>query len=689
MLDASTALAKKLARLGVRRDVDLLLTLPFRYEDETQLWPVADAVINAMRSPGKAVQIEGIIEHVEARTARARSKRQHLVWLRDATGDVLPLRFFSLYPGQQAALRPNTYLRVFGEIRAGLYGHEMTHPRYRLADPGAPLPETLTPIYPTTAGLAQSALRKLIAQAWSRVALDDPLVPWLEHSRLPDMVRTWSLESALRYVHSPPPDADIKALESREHPAWQRLKFDELLAQQLSLKRAARARRLMKAPVVQSLTENGTLTHRLRRALSFKLTHAQQRAISEIEADLAASHPMQRLLQGDVGSGKTVVAALAICEALDRGWQAAFMAPTEILVEQHDQNLRAWFEPLGVEVLWLSGKQKSRVKLSSQHRVAAGAALVVGTHALIQKTVDFSHLGLVVIDEQHRFGVEQRLSLRKKGHNPHQLMMSATPIPRTLAMSYFADLDVSVLDELPAGRTPIVTKLIAEKRRGEIIAFVREQALQKRQVYWVCPLIEESEKLQLQTATDTYANLRDALPQLKVGLVHGRLSADEKQATMGAFSSGTIDVLVATTVIEVGVDVPNAALMVIEHAERFGLSQLHQLRGRIGRGAGASLCILLYTQPISNTARERLKIIHQHNDGFEIARLDLQLRGPGEFIGSRQSGVPLLRYADLEKDVLLIEAAHMLAPRLLQQAPQLADAHLTRWLGEKEALLKA
>jgi ATP-dependent DNA helicase RecG len=475
-------------------------------------------------------------------------------------------------------------------------------------------------------------------------------------------------------------------LQLRTHPAWRRIKFDELLAQQLSLRRAYNARRQKGAPQLKSA---GQLAQQLLAVLSFSLTGAQQRVVAEIAGDLAQPYPMQRLLQGDVGSGKTIVAALAACQAIEAGYQAAFMAPTEILAEQHYLKLRSWLAPLGVEVAWLSGSLKKAAKQAMQLQAATTAHLVVGTHALIQEGVDFARLGLAIVDEQHRFGVAQRLALRKKGGNPHQLMMSATPIPRTLAMSYYADLDVSVLDELPPGRTPVKTKLVSDARRDEVIARVRSAVANGRQAYWVCPLIEESEKLQLQTALDTFSALSEELDDLRIGLVHGRLKSDEKAAAMAAFAAGEIDVLVATTVIEVGVDVPNASLMVIEHAERFGLSQLHQLRGRVGRGVHDSVCILLYQQPLSETARARLKVIFENTDGFEIARQDLHLRGPGEFVGSRQSGVPLLRYADLESDIDLVELARKMAEYLLHEDPERAGRHLKRWLGSREELLKA
>jgi ATP-dependent DNA helicase RecG len=464
------------------------------------------------------------------------------------------------------------------------------------------------------------------------------------------------------------------------------VQFDELLAQQLSLRRAYAARRARGAP---QLAATGELTQRLLAALPFQLTGAQQRAWQEIAHDLAQPHPMQRLLQGDVGSGKTIVAALAMLHAVEAGYQAALMAPTEILAEQHYRKLSAWLAPLGIDVAWLTGSLKKREKTAVLEKVGAGeTAIVIGTHALIEDAAVFRRFGLAIVDEQHRFGVRQRLALKEKGQFAHQLAMSATPIPRTLAMSYYADLDVSVLDELPPGRTPVTTKLVSDARRDEVIARVHTACRDGGQAYWVCPLIEESETLQLQTAQETFARLADELPDLRVGLVHGRLKADEKAAVMGAFAARQIHVLVATTVIEVGVDVPNASLMVIEHAERFGLAQLHQLRGRVGRGAAQSACILIYAQPLGQNARARLKVIFESTDGFEIAREDLRLRGPGEFVGARQSGLPMLRYADLQ-DSALVEQAQALADKLLRDNPAIADAHLQRWLGGREALLKA
>jgi ATP-dependent DNA helicase RecG len=668
---AAEALRKKLAKIGLHSEADLLVHLPLRYEDETSITPVAQAC------HGAPVQVEVVVLSSEI---QFRPRRQMIVRAEDESGE-LTLRFFSFYPSQQAALSEGSRIRAFGEVRGGFFGAEMVHPRFRKVAEDAPLAEGLTPIYPTTAGLANSALQKLITRALAdgdlSETLDEPLRLRL---KLPGLARS------LRFLHAPPPGTAVEALHARNHPAWRRVKFDEVLAQQLSLRRAYLARRQQGAPVLVAQDDLGA---RLVDRLPFGLTGAQLRAIAEIAADLAQPYPMQRLLQGDVGAGKTIVAALAACQAISAGWQAAFMAPTEILAEQHYLKLRDWLEPLGIRVAWLSGSLKSAAKRAQLAALAAGAQLVVGTHALIQDGVDFARLGLAIVDEQHRFGVAQRLALRKKGVNPHQLMMSATPIPRTLAMSYYADLDVTVLDELPPGRTPIKTRLVADSRRADVVGFVTKLVGEGRQAYWVCPLIEESEALQLQTAQDTYEQLTTDLPQLRIGLVHGRLKADEKQAVMAAFAAGDIDVLVATTVIEVGVDVPNASLMVIEHAERFGLSQLHQLRGRVGRGAHESSCILVFAGPLSETARQRLKIIFENTDGFEIARQDLHLRGPGEFVGSRQSGVPLLRYADLEMDADLVDMAREVAEEMLLQAPDLAERHLRRWLGMREELLKS
>jgi ATP-dependent DNA helicase RecG len=668
-------LRDKLRKLGLMRSADLVLHLPLRYEDETALTPIAAAL------DGVPLQVEAEVLDV---SLQFRPRRQLVVRVSDASGELV-LRFLNFYGSQTRQLErardEGKKLRLFGEIRHGFLGAEMVHPRYRVLAESEALPQSLTPVYPTTAGVSQAALRKLVVPALAAAELTELLdARWCSRHDLP------AFSDAVLLLHAPPPGVPENELQLRTHPAWRRIKFDEVLAQQLSLRRSYLARRQKGAPLLKSA---GQVARQLLAALPFALTGAQQRVCAEIDHDLAQPYPMQRLLQGDVGSGKTIVAALAACQAIEAGYQAAFMAPTEILAEQHYLKLRTWLEPLGIAVAWLSGSLRKSAKQAMTLQAASTAQLVVGTHALIQDSVDFARLGLVIIDEQHRFGVAQRLELRKKGGNPHQLMMSATPIPRTLAMSYYADLDVSVLDELPPGRTPIRTKLISDQRRDEVISRVRATVASGRQVYWVCPLIEESEKLQLQTAIDTHIALCEELGDLRIGLVHGRLKGDEKIATMAAFAAGEIDVLVATTVIEVGVDVPNASLMVIEHAERFGLSQLHQLRGRVGRGAHDSVCVLLYQKPLSETARARLKIIFENTDGFEIARQDLHLRGPGEFVGSRQSGVPLLRYADLEVDTDLIELARGMAEHLLREAPDRAKQHLERWLGSREELLKA
>ena len=677
-LGVGAQLAGRLAKLDIHSPEDLLLHLPLRYEDETRLTPIA------LARPGIPTQVEGEVSSCEI---VLRPRRQLVVRVSDQSG-TLVARWLNFYPSQQKQLALGRRVRLFGEVRGGFFGDEMIHPRIRSVEAGEVLPEALTPIYPTTAGVGQATLRKLIDRALVSVQLDDPLPEdALRHLGLP------GFGEAVRALHHPAADADPAALELREHPAWRRIKFEELLVQQMSLRRAYNARRARQAV---PLPARGRLTAALLDQLPFRPTGAQSRVVAEIAADLAAPHPMQRLLQGDVGSGKTLVAALAMLQAVDNGWQAAMMAPTEILAEQHWRKLSEWFAPLGLEVAWLSGSRRKREREAELERLRTGELLLaVGTHALIEDPVVLPRLALAVVDEQHRFGVRQRLALRdKRGgdlgrRRPHMLMMSATPIPRTLAMTHYADLDVSVLDELPPGRTPIRTRLVSDARRDEVIARVRQACLGGRQAYWVCPLIEESEALQLQTAVDTFDTLLAALPELKVGLVHGRLKADEKSATMKAFSVGELDVLVATTVIEVGVDVPKASLMIIEHAERFGLSQLHQLRGRVGRGSAESVCILIYAQPLSQTGRERLKVIYENIDGFEIARADLRIRGPGEFVGARQSGLPLLRYASLECDTDLIEPARALAERMLHDMPEATARLMQRWLGGREALLRA
>uniref|UniRef100_UPI000480959D ATP-dependent DNA helicase RecG n=5 Tax=Burkholderiaceae TaxID=119060 RepID=UPI000480959D len=673
------------------RSIDLVLHLPMRYEDETTLTPIGELL------PGGIAQTEGVVFDNEV---AYRPRRQLVVKIQDDDGEQLVLRFLNFYGSQVKQMAVGQRLRVRGDVRGGFFGMEMVHPAVRVVEADAPLPQVLTPVYPSTAGVSQAYLRKAIENAVERTPLPELLPPEIQRDYLKPL-DVPTLEQAVRILHHPRVDSDEAALMDGSHPAWTRIKFEELLAQQLSLKRAHEERRTRAAPAMprRTATDTDALTTRLYAALPFTLTGAQARVVDEIAHDLTLAHPMQRLLQGDVGSGKTVVAALAATQAIDAGYQAALMAPTEILAEQHARKLRAWLEPLGVTVAWLAGSLKAKEKRAAIEAAALGTAqLVIGTHAIIQDTVEFARLGLVIVDEQHRFGVEQRLALRAKAANaangardfqPHQLMMSATPIPRTLAMTYYADLEVSTIDELPPGRTPVLTRLVGDARREEVIARVREAALTGRQVYWVCPLIEESETLQLQTAVETYETLAAALPELKVGLVHGRLSPADKAAVMEAFTRNEVQLLVATTVIEVGVDVPNASLMVIEHAERFGLAQLHQLRGRVGRGTAASVCVLLYTGPLSLTGRERLKTMRETTDGFEIARRDLEIRGPGEFLGARQSGAAMLRFANLETDGWLIDPAREAAARLIAAYPEVVTQHLARWLGAREQYLKA
>ena len=669
---APKAARDKLPKLGIRRDFDLVLHLPLRYVDETHIYPIREAPM------GQTVQVEGVVVKSEV---RFRPRRQFVCLVEDASG-ALYLRLINFYPSQAKVLSEGARVRLLGEIRVGFLGPEMVHPQFRAVKEEAPLKESLTPVYPTTAGLSQISLRGLIGKALARCDLADTLPESLR-----DEQGLMPFSDAVRYLHDPPPDVSLARLEDRSHAAWRRLKFDELLAQQLSMCRHYLRRKRREAPALPARHE---LTQKLRESLPFRLTRAQEKVVAEIDADLAQAHPMHRLLQGDVGSGKTVVAALACAQAMENGYQAAVMAPTEILAEQHYRKLVEWFTPLDIKVAWLSSSLSKKEKTEMQRLIASGEAmLAVGTHALFQTDVDFARLGLAVVDEQHRFGVTQRLALHNKGLNPHQLMMSATPIPRTLAMSYYADLDVSVIDELPPGRMPIVTRLVDDGRREEVIARIRDACLKGRQAYWVCPLVEESEKLELQAAQETYAALSATFPELRVGLVHGRMPARDKARVMQAFKDGQIHLLVATTVIEVGVDVPNASLMVIEHAERMGLAQLHQLRGRVGRGAEASACILLYQGPLSELARARLKVIYESADGFEIARQDLELRGPGEFLGARQSGVPLLRIADISTDQTIIDAARATAQELLRDAPDVVEQHLVRWLPEAEEFLKA
>jgi len=674
------ALAKKLARLGIRTRKDLVVHLPLRYEDETRLTPVESA------PPGKPVLVQARVQRADI---AFRPKRQLVV---HAEG--LVLRFLNFYGSQlkqfQRAAEDGRLVRAFGEVRSGFFGAEMVHPRYRIVDAGEPLPAALTPIYPTTAALSQRDLRKLVLEALDEAVLEETVpANLLAQLGLPGVA------AAVRALHRPSPDADTAALMERTSPEWRRIKFDELLAQQLSLRLAYRARRARSA---FALAADGPLLRRFLGKLPFKLTRAQRRAMADILRDLAEPHPMQRLLQGDVGSGKTIVAAIACLAAIDAGCQAAVMAPTEILAEQNLRKFSEWLAPLGVRIAWLHGGLSAAEKKRIAKALRAPEPLVaIGTHALFQKGVAFARLALAIVDEQHRFGVQQRLALRKKGEArpgaaavvPHQLMMSATPIPRTLSMAYYADLDVSTLDEQPPGRRSVQTKIFSEEKRNEVLARIREACAEGQQAYWVCPVIEESGDGNLQTAIETEALLRTELKGLQVGLLHGRLPAEEKARVMRRFIERKTQVLVATTVIEVGVDVPNASLMVIEHAERFGLAQLHQLRGRIGRGSRESVCILLFAEPLSAGARARLKIIFETSDGFRIAEQDLRLRGPGEFLGERQSGEALLRYADLEQDAPLVKDAIEAARELLDEDPGAARRHVERWLGSRAEYLRA
>ncbi len=684
--------------MGLVRPIDLALHLPLRYEDETRITLLKNA------REGSVVQIEATVTACDVQL----HPRRQLVVVVDDGSATCELRFFSFYPSHLKTLAVGAQLRIRGEIKGGFWGRQMLHPAFRAA--GGELPTGLTPVYPSVAALPQAYLRRAVVTALQRVELAETLPPQLpappmafygQNGLQPLPV----LREALTFLHHPTPDVALATLEDHSHPAWQRLKAEELLAQQLSQQQSRRERDRLRAPLLKPAPASADalpLHEQLLAVLPFDLTAAQRRVGAEIAGDLARAVPMHRLLQGDVGSGKTVVAALAACIAIDAGWQCALMAPTEILAEQHFSKLIGWLEPLlaarGRCVAWLVGGQKKKERAAMLALVESGeAALVVGTHAVIQDAVRFKNLALAIIDEQHRFGVAQRLALRQKlaahGMEPHLLMMSATPIPRTLAMSYYADLDVSVIDELPPGRTPIVTRLIADSRKDEVIARLAAQVATGRQVYWVCPLIEESEALDLSNATAVHVELSEALPGVQVGLLHSRMASAEKKAVMAEFSAGRTGVLVSTTVIEVGVDVPNASLMVIEHAERFGLSQLHQLRGRVGRGAAASACVLLYATNdsgrVGETAKERLRAMQETNDGFEIARRDLEIRGPGEFLGARQSGDALLRFADLATDTALLEWAREVAPLMLDRFPQLAAQHVARWLGGKSDYLKA
>ena len=666
--------ARKLEKLHLNTAWDLALHLPLRYEDETKVVPISAAPL------GEVCQVEGEVLHQEV---QFKPRKQLVAQIKGDDGAILNLRFIHFYPSHQKQLAPGQRVRALGEIKRGYERCEMIHPKIKSPEKQA-LATSLTPIYPTTNGLTQPVLRKAVKAALAQVDMHE-ILP----ARVLDDLRLPTLAESLRTLHYPPPHLSAGQLGSGTLPEWQRLKFDELLAQQLSMRLARQRRQHGQA---MPLSGDGRLCRALLGNLPFRLTAAQERVCGEIRADLAQSTPMHRLLQGDVGSGKTIVAALSALTALESAEevQVAIMAPTEILAEQHFAKFRQWLEPLGLTVAWLSGSLKKKEKEQAKAALADGRIRVaVGTHALFQDDVAFRQLGLVIVDEQHRFGVAQRLALKNKGHEVHQLMMSATPIPRTLAMSFYADLDVSSIDELPPNRTPIKTLLVNQVRRHDVEGFVLNTCQKGQQAYWVCPLIEESEALQLQTATDTLARLQAALPGLSVGLVHGRMKAAEKAAVMAEFIAGRLHVLVATTVIEVGVDVPNASLMVIEHAERMGLAQLHQLRGRVGRGAAASSCVLMFAEPLSVLARARLKVVREHTDGFEIAKQDLEIRGPGEFLGARQSGVPMLRFANLQTDLHLLEAARRVAADLMADEPEIVAQHLQRWLGSREGFLAA
>lgn len=672
--------AELLEKLGLFSVQDVLFHLPLRYEDRTRVYPIADCW------PAQQLSVQGVVQSSEITFGKRRS---WVVVIRDGSGS-MTLRFFHFSAAQKNAVTPGVVMRCFGEVKRGMRGVEMLHPEYKVLkdDFGPELQESLTPIYPTTEGLKQASWRQLTDAALvelRRCAPHEYLAPLLGP-------QTMSLRDALLYLHRPPPDASLQLLEQAQHPAQQRLIFEELVAQQLSM---LQVRSLSRAEQAREITNNSQLTTQLRAALPFAPTNAQERVLRDVYSDLAQPEPMLRLVQGDVGSGKTLVAALSALPVIGAGYQVALMAPTELLAEQHAATFRRWFEPLGITVAWLGGKSKGKARDAELATIAQGQAqMVIGTHALFQQSVEFAALALVIIDEQHRFGVHQRLMLREKGalqgFAPHQLVMTATPIPRTLAMTAYADLDTSIIDELPPGRTPVTTVAIADTRRSDVVQRVRDVVKnQGRQAYWVCTLIEESDALQCQAAENTAAELATALPELKVGLVHGRLKAAEKQAVMQAFAANEIHLLVATTVIEVGVDVPNASLMIIENPERLGLAQLHQLRGRVGRGSAVSHCVLLYHAPLSPTAQARLGVLRDTNDGFVIAQRDLEIRGPGELLGTRQTGLVSYRIADLSRDSELIPAAQQVAHQLWRQDRRASDALIRRWLGFREIYAQA
>ncbi|MFV3380870.1 ATP-dependent DNA helicase RecG [Pseudomonas sp. NY15354] len=666
------AMAEKLAKVGLENLQDLLFHLPLRYQDRTRVVP-----IGALR-PGQDAVIEGVVSGADVTMGKRRSL---VVRLGDGTG-VLSLRFYHFSNAQKEGLKRGTHLRCYGEARPGASGLEIYHPEYRAlngSEPAPPVEQTLTPIYPSTEGLTQQRLRLLCQQSLAMLG-PRSLPDWLPDELARDY-HLAPLDDAIRYLHNPPADADLDELAEGQHWAQHRLAFEELLTHQLSQQRLRESLRALRAPV---LPKASRLPAQYLANLGFSPTGAQQRVGNEIAYDLSQPEPMMRLVQGDVGAGKTVVAALAALQALEAGYQVALMAPTEILAEQHYLTFKRWLEPLGIEVAWLAGKLKGKARASALEQIASGVPMVVGTHALFQEEVKFRRLALAIIDEQHRFGVQQRLALRQKGVDgalcPHQLIMTATPIPRTLAMSAYADLDTSILDELPPGRTPVNTVLVADSRRFEVVERVRAACAEGRQAYWVCTLIEESEELTCQAAESTFEELGSALGELRVGLIHGRMKPVEKAAVMAEFKAGNLQLLVATTVIEVGVDVPNASLMIIENPERLGLAQLHQLRGRVGRGSAVSHCVLLYHPPLSQIGRERLGIMRETNDGFVIAEKDLELRGPGEMLGTRQTGLLQFKVADLMRDADLLPAVRDAAQALLARWPDHVSPLLDRWL---------
>ncbi len=672
--------AEQLARLGIESVQDVLFHLPLRYEDRTRVCPIADAW------PATTVSVQGEVVSSDITFGKRRS---WVVVMRDGSGS-MTLRFFHFSAAQKNSVVPGVQIRCFGEVKRGMRGVEMLHPEYRIikADNEPLLQESLTPVYPTTEGLKQASWRQLTSQALVELQRCDP-EEWLAPVLAP---QAWSLSQALLYLHRPPADASLQWLESGQHPAQQRLIFEELVAQQLSM---LQLRSQSQAQQARSYQRDQRLTPQLLAMLPFKPTGAQQRVLAEIDTDLAKTEPMLRLVQGDVGSGKTLVAVLSALPVIAAGDQVALMAPTELLAEQHAATFRRWLEPLGIQIAWLGGKTKGKSRDTQLQSISDGSAqMVIGTHALFQQQVQFAKLALVIIDEQHRFGVHQRLELREKGKQqgfyPHQLVMTATPIPRTLAMSAYADLDTSTIDELPPGRTPITTVVLPDSRRADVVARVRQVVMsEQRQAYWVCTLIDESEVLQCQAAEITAAELAAALPELKIGLVHGRLKSSEKQSIMQQFSQGELNVLVATTVIEVGVDVPNASLMIIENPERLGLAQLHQLRGRVGRGSTASHCVLMYHAPLSPTAQARLSVLRESNDGFVIAQRDLEIRGPGELLGTKQTGLANFRIADLTRDAGLLPAAQQAAQQLWQLNKTASEALIRRWLGYRDIYAQA